>query len=81
VKAKSQSGGEVSIWDVDWNDRRVKEFVPYDLPRRGHGHGHGHAGKASGAGAESAKGEQLEILKLFRPKQSLFTLFDAVGAL
>ncbi|KAL5361793.1 hypothetical protein BJX96DRAFT_89466 [Aspergillus floccosus] len=84
VLSKERSGGETVIMDVDFNDRRVQEFVPYRLPSKNATLGN--AGKSAGAGnkkppateGDSSVGQTLTVQTLYRPTPKLVpTIFPA----
>ncbi|GES59166.1 RNA binding protein Ligatin/Tma64 [Aspergillus terreus] len=82
VLSKERSGGETVIMDVDFNDRRVQEFVPYKLPSKNAALGN--AGKSAGnkkppaTEGDSSVGQTLTVQTLYRPTPKLVpTVFPA----
>ncbi|KAL2865347.1 putative RNA binding protein Ligatin/Tma64 [Aspergillus lucknowensis] len=76
VKAKDRSGQETVILDVDFDDHRVINFVPYRLPNRNAVES---AGKSTAAGKKPATttdsdpsvGQALIVQNLYRPTPKL----------
>ncbi|EAU39095.1 conserved hypothetical protein [Aspergillus terreus NIH2624] len=83
VLSKERSGGETVIMDVDFNDRRVQEFVPYRLPSKNAALGN--AGKSAAGNkkppateGDSSVGQTLTVQTLYRPTSKLVpTIFPA----
>ncbi|KAL4895949.1 hypothetical protein BDV59DRAFT_146983 [Aspergillus ambiguus] len=84
VLSKERSGGETVIMDVDFDDRRVVEFVPYRLPSKNATLGS--SAKATSAGnkkptateGDSSVGQTLTVQTLYRPTPKLVpTIFPA----
>lgn len=85
VKSKERNGQETVIVDVDFNDRRIEEFVPYKLPSK---NAIENAGKPVAASKKPAVvsdgdpsvGQTLTVLNLYRPTSKLTpTLFPALS--
>ncbi|KAL2006368.1 hypothetical protein VTN00DRAFT_10022 [Thermoascus crustaceus] len=85
VKSKERNGQETVIVDVDFNDRRIEEFVPYKLPSK---NAIENAGKPIAASKKPAAvsdgdpsvGQTLTVLTLYRPTSKLTpTLFPALS--
>jgi translation initiation factor 2D len=86
VKAKDRSGQETVILDVDFDDRRVLNFVPYRLPNKNALEG---AGKSTATGkkpaaptdGDPAVGQTLNVQSLYRPTSKLTpTIFPSLGS-
>ncbi|KAL3467627.1 RNA binding protein Ligatin/Tma64 [Aspergillus heterothallicus] len=86
VKAKDRSGQETVILDVDFDDRRVQNFVPHRLPNK---NAIESAGKSTAAGKKPATttdddpavGQTLVVQNLYRPTSKLTpTLFPSLGS-
>lgn len=86
VLAKDRSGQETVILDVDFDDRLVKEFSPYKLPKSaGENKGKQQAAPASKKPAapesDPSVGQTLTVQALYRPTQKLTpTIFPALSA-
>lgn len=84
VKSKDRSGQETVILDVDFNDRRVQEFVPYKLPSKNaiENAGKPVSGdkKPSTTDGDPSVGQTLTVQTLYRPTAKLVpTIFPALG--
>lgn len=87
VKSKDRNGQETVILDVDFNDRRVEQFVPYRLPNK---NALESAGKSGGAGpkkpeatdgGDPAVGQTLTVQTLYRPTPKVVpTLFAPLSS-
>ncbi|EAW07575.1 putative RNA binding protein Ligatin/Tma64 [Aspergillus clavatus NRRL 1] len=86
VKSKDRNGQETVILDVDFNDRRVEQFVPYRLPSK---HAIENAGKPApsgdkkpaGSGGDPAVGQTITVQTLYRPTTKLTpTIFPALSS-
>ena len=78
VKSKDRSGQETYIMDIDFNDRRVEQFVPYKLPSKAALETPSKApssteGKPPTAtdDADPSVGQTLNVQTLYRPTQKL----------
>ncbi|PYH48464.1 putative RNA binding protein Ligatin/Tma64 [Aspergillus saccharolyticus JOP 1030-1] len=91
VKSKDRNGQETVILDVDFNDRRVEQFVPYRLMSKNAIENAGNKPAASGAGTGSNKtiasdgdpsvGQTLTVQTLYRPTGKLApTIFPALSS-
>ncbi|RAK73853.1 putative RNA binding protein Ligatin/Tma64 [Aspergillus fijiensis CBS 313.89] len=91
VKSKDRNGQETVILDVDFNDRRVEQFVPYRLPSKNAAENNA-AGNKAGAAPTSSKaiassdsdpsvGQTLTVQILYRPTGKLApTIFPALSS-
>ncbi|CRG89742.1 Endoglucanase-4 [Talaromyces islandicus] len=84
VKSKDRNGQETVILDVDFNDYRVAQFVPYRLPTRNVVESSGKAvsgkqqQKLAEDGVDPSVGQTLTVQVLYRPSPKLApTLFPA----
>ncbi|KAL3449430.1 hypothetical protein BJX65DRAFT_272267 [Aspergillus insuetus] len=86
VKSKDRSGQETVILDVDFDDRRVLNFVPYRLLNK---NALESAGKSTAAGkkpattadGDPAVGQTLIVQNLYRPTSKLTpTIFPSLGS-
>lgn len=82
VKSKDRNGQETVILDVDFNDHRVDQFIPYRLPTRNIVESSGKAvsnqKKTADDGVDPSVGQTLTVQVLYRPSQKLTpTLFPA----
>ncbi|KAL2796747.1 hypothetical protein BJX66DRAFT_323820 [Aspergillus keveii] len=86
VKSKDRSGQETVILDVDFDDRRVLNFVPYRLPNK---NALESAGKSTAAGkkpattgdGDPAVGQTFIVQNLYRPTSKLTpTIFPSLGS-
>lgn len=85
VKSKDRSGQETVILDVDFNDHRVQQFVPYKIPSKNAVENAGKPvsgdKKPSMAEGDPSVGQALTVQTLYRPTAKLVpTLFPALGA-
>ncbi|KAJ5491150.1 hypothetical protein N7539_002717 [Penicillium diatomitis] len=78
VKSKDRSGQETYIMDVDFNDRRVEQFVPYKIPSKAsleasHKTPSSNDSKKPAATdeADPSVGQTLNVQTLYRPTQKL----------
>ncbi|PYI21496.1 putative RNA binding protein Ligatin/Tma64 [Aspergillus violaceofuscus CBS 115571] len=90
VKSKDRNGQETVILDVDFNDRRVEQFVPYRLPSKNVTENA--ASNKAGAAPTSSKaivssdsdpsvGQTLTVQTLYRPTGKLApTIFPALSS-
>lgn len=83
MKAKDRNGGETIILDVDFDDRAVSEFKPYDLPKKGQssttGETHSKTPSAEQARYDSV-GQKLRRVVLYKPKDKHAPIFLAANA-
>ncbi|KAK1140767.1 hypothetical protein N8T08_009873 [Aspergillus melleus] len=82
VKSKDRNGQETVILDVDFNDRRVEQFVPYKLPNKNALESAGKTGAGGNKkpvandGGDPAVGQTLTVQALYRPTPKLIpTIF------
>ncbi|PYH30357.1 putative RNA binding protein Ligatin/Tma64 [Aspergillus neoniger CBS 115656] len=88
VKSKDRNGQETVILDVDFNDRRVVEFVPYSLPSKNAVENAGkpatsanNAKSASTDSGDPSVGQTLTVQTLYRPTNKLTpTIFPALSS-
>lgn len=87
VKSKDRNGQETVILDVDFNDRRVEQFVPYKLPNKNALEGAGKSGAggnkkpAENDGGDPAVGQTLTVQTLYRPTPKLVpTIFAPLSS-
>lgn len=81
VKSKDRDGNEVVIWDIGFEDRHVKSFVPYRLPKKDVPTSSNVNGKpAASLPAESSIGQKLKLISLLRPKEKLAPILNASKA-
>lgn len=69
---------EAMVLDVDFDDASFRDFQPYALPEK-EASDERKAAKgnaADGDGADDSVGQQLKIVNLYRPKDSLLPLFE-----
>ncbi|KAL1969350.1 hypothetical protein VTN77DRAFT_9543 [Rasamsonia byssochlamydoides] len=84
VKSKDRSGQETVIVDVDFNNQKVEQFVPYKLPSKNaiENAGKPASGKQKPAedGVDPSVGQTLTVQVLYRPTGKLTpTLFPALS--
>ncbi|RAK98683.1 putative RNA binding protein Ligatin/Tma64 [Aspergillus ibericus CBS 121593] len=87
VKSKDRNGQETVILDVDFNDRRVEQFVPYRLPSK---NAIENAGKPAAPGSnkpattdsdDPSVGQTLTVQTLYRPTGKLTpTIFPSLSS-
>ncbi|RHZ64310.1 putative RNA binding protein Ligatin/Tma64 [Aspergillus thermomutatus] len=86
VKSKDRNGQETVILDVDFNDRRVEQFVPYKLPSK---NAVENAGKPIPSGnkkpaiseGDPSVGQTIVVQTLYRPTGKLIpTIFPALSS-
>ncbi|RAL11128.1 putative RNA binding protein Ligatin/Tma64 [Aspergillus homomorphus CBS 101889] len=88
VKSKDRNGQETVILDVDFNDRRVEQFVPYRLPSKNAVENAGKPVAPGGAASKSVAsdgdpsvGQTLTVQTLYRPTGKLApTIFPALSS-
>ncbi|KAI9700115.1 MAG: hypothetical protein M1836_002649 [Candelina mexicana] len=79
IKSKDRNGGETVILDIDFDDRAFTTFVPYRLPKKEPTAVAGGGVEASGRTAgDDSIGQELKRMELYRPKEKLSPIFDAV---
>ncbi|KAI9776992.1 MAG: hypothetical protein M1839_009136 [Geoglossum umbratile] len=79
IKTKDRSGGETVVLDVDWSEGAIVDFIPYRLPTKDQGDSGGRAGPERVSGLGST-GPKLRRIGLFKPKEKIAPLFNAVEA-
>ncbi|PWY73078.1 RNA binding protein Ligatin/Tma64 [Aspergillus sclerotioniger CBS 115572] len=86
VKSKDRNGQETVILDVDFNDRRVEQFVPYRLPSK---NAVENTGKPAAPGtnkpvatdSDPSVGQTLTVQTLYRPTGKLTpTIFPSLSS-
>ena len=83
VKCKERSGGEMVILDIDFEDREVTHFQPYDLPKKSSADAADRGGSKSVSdrpATDAAIGQKLRRVSLYRPKDKLAPIFSAGGS-
>ncbi|KAE8154417.1 hypothetical protein BDV25DRAFT_172075 [Aspergillus avenaceus] len=86
VKSKDRSGQETIILDVDFNDTRVEQFVPYKLPSKNAIENAKKPAasantKPAATGGDPAVGQTLNVQTLYRPTQKVTpTIFPALSS-
>ena len=71
VKSKDRNGNETVILDVDFEDQSIKNFTPYQLPKKEESSTkNGTSGKET-TGADTTIGQTLTIQTLIRPSSKL----------
>lgn len=84
IKSKDRDGNEVTIVDIDFDDRHIIDFTPYRLPKKetaaGTSLGRGEKATVPNETADSSIGQKLKKVELFRPKEKLSPIFSAAGA-
>ncbi|KAL2359089.1 hypothetical protein RJZ56_008079 [Blastomyces dermatitidis] len=71
VKAKDRSGGETIILDVDFDDTRVVNFVPYKLPKKNSSESAAKSISLGGNDKDSSTGQSFTVKTLYRPSGKL----------
>ncbi|QGA17821.1 hypothetical protein EYB26_005497 [Talaromyces marneffei] len=76
VKSKDRNGQETVVIDVDFNDHRIEQFVPYRLPTKNvvESSGKAVAGKQKATeegGTDPSVGQVITVQVLYRPTQKL----------
>ncbi|KAF2744558.1 hypothetical protein M011DRAFT_449267 [Sporormia fimetaria CBS 119925] len=79
VKYKDK-GTEAVILDIDFNDRHIKEFVPYRLPKKETAAVASSDKPAAPQSVDMALGQKLKLVSLLRPKERLAPILTAVKA-
>ncbi|KAF8430303.1 RNA binding protein-like protein Ligatin/Tma64 [Tirmania nivea] len=74
LKTKNRQGNEVVVVDIDWDDERIKDFVPYKLPTPAS------ASSSSSGGAAATATGPLKVLELYKPTPKLFPILEAINA-
>lgn len=84
LKSKDRDGNEVTIVDIDFNDRHIVEFTPYKLPKKetaaGTAQGRGEKATTTSEAGDPAVGQKLKKVELYRPKDRLSPIFSAPGS-
>ena len=87
LKSKDRDGGECVVLDIDFDDRAINTFVPYNLPKKDNSAGHGpNAGGSSSNAApknpagDPSVGQRLSKSNLLKPKEALSPIFQASNA-
>jgi translation initiation factor 2D len=82
IKSKERDGNEVVIFDIDFEDPAIVDFTPYRLPKKetAAGTALGRGTKATEVaqpnGGDSAIGQTLKIVTLYKPKEKYAPLFE-----
>lgn len=72
VKSKDRNGQETVIVDVDFNDHRIEQFVPYRLPTKNIVESSGKPVKGGEeTGSDPSLGQTITVQTLYRPTQKL----------
>jgi translation initiation factor 2D len=79
IKTKDRSGGETVVLDVDWSESAIAGFEPYQLPAKDRGESGGNVG-AERIPRLGSTDPELRRIGLFKPKEKLAPLFNAVEA-
>lgn len=79
LKTKNRQGNEVVVIDIDWDDERIKGFVPYKLPIPAPATATATA-TSSGSSRAVAATEPLKVLDLYKPIPKLFPILEAINA-
>ncbi|CBX96845.1 hypothetical protein IAQ61_008203 [Plenodomus lingam] len=81
VKTKDRDGNEVVIMDIDFKDRRIEAFVPYQLPKKDASTaGNASGGTTTSATSQSSVGQTLRVVSLLRPKDKIHPILEASKA-
>lgn len=81
VKSKDRDGNEVVVMDINFKDRRVEAFVPYQLPKKDAPTAATASSNATtSAASESSVGQTLRVISLLRPKEKLLPILQASKA-
>lgn len=86
VKSKDRNGQETVILDVDFNDRRVEQFVPYRLPSKNAVENTGKSAtpgtnKPAATDSDPSVGQTLTVQTLYRPTGKLTpTIFPSLSS-
>jgi len=72
---KDRPGNEVDILDIDFEDRQIRDFVPYRLPQRDNGGGTTKAAANADDDKDESIGQKIKKVEVFRPKDSIAPLF------
>jgi translation initiation factor 2D len=80
IKTKDRGASEVVILDIDFNDRHIKSFVPYRLPKKDTAATTSNGKPAASLPSETAMGQRLKVAHLLRPKEKLAPIFNAANA-
>lgn len=76
LKTKIRQGNEVVVIDIDWDDDRLKSFVPYKLPIQASNS----AAAAASSGNSASPTGPLKVLELYKPTPKIFPILQAVKA-
>lgn len=80
VKSKDRGANEVTIQEIDFTDRNVQSFVPYNLPKKDTTSAVNSSKPAASMPAESDMGQKLKIVSLLRPKEKMAPFFNPAKA-
>jgi translation initiation factor 2D len=84
IKSKDRDGNEVVILDIDFDDRHIKDFVPYRLPKREVAAGNSQSRSEKSMGpddiSDPSVGQKLKRMEIYRPKERLEPLFKSAEA-
>lgn len=71
------SRNEAMIWDIDFDDQRVNDFTPYQLPKKDdiNATSSEQPSKSASNNADDAIGQQLKVQNLYKPRDSLSDIF------
>ena len=77
IKSKENSGHEISILDIDFDDRAILDFKPYRLPKKEPAAGSSQAQSDKITEGDDSIGQKLQVVSYFKPTSKLQPLFTA----
>lgn len=81
LRIKNRQGNEVVVIDINWDDDRIKSFVPYKLPASAPSTTTSACSSGSaGSGTGTTAAGPLKVLELYKPTPKLSPIFEAIKA-
>ncbi|KAL9044353.1 MAG: hypothetical protein Q9214_002503 [Letrouitia sp. 1 TL-2023] len=83
LKSKERDGGECVVLDVDFEDPAITNFVPYKLPKKENasvessGPSRSNITASNSSSKDDTIGQKLSLISLYRPKDSVYPIFEA----
>ena len=83
LKSKERNGGEMVVMDVDFEDTKIANFIPYRLPKKDPGSSNAANIANAGAdpiGSDDSIGQSIRRIQLLKPKERIAPIFTSSSA-